>query len=88
MGHYAGEMDGSSGPNHRPKPLVSDAEVDAAMEFLNRASDLAGRHQPIPRTIMRCGCEQQSLPKNEELSRWFTLGTYIAEYVWLVRAWR
>lgn len=47
----------------KPAPLVSDAEVDAALEFLNRASDLAGRKQPIPRTLMRCILEEAAMER-------------------------
>jgi len=41
--------------------LVSDAEVEAAMNFLGRASDLAGREQPIPPSLMRCILEEAAM---------------------------
>jgi hypothetical protein len=45
------------------KKLVSEAEVDAAMEYINRASAFAGRVQPIPRTLMRCILEESAMER-------------------------
>lgn len=41
-----------------PTPLVSDDEVRAAEEMLQRLSDAAGREQPIPATFIRFMLEE------------------------------
>lgn len=38
--------------------LVSDAEVQAAKDMLDHMSDLAGREQPVPSTLIRVMLEE------------------------------
>lgn len=45
----------------RPKPLVSDAEVQAALGILNQMSVLAAREQPVPGTLMRIILEEAAM---------------------------
>jgi hypothetical protein len=47
----------------KPASLVSDAELDAAMDTLARISDAAGRSPPIPRSIMRCVLEKAAFAR-------------------------
>ncbi len=41
--------------------LVSDAEVKAAKDYLDKASGLAGREQPVPDTIIRGMLEEAAI---------------------------
>lgn len=43
------------------RPIVSDEEVQAARDILNRMSDLAGREQPIPDTLIRIMLEEAAM---------------------------
>jgi hypothetical protein len=42
----------------KPAPLVTDAEVKAAKDILDRMSALAGRDQPVPDILIRFMLEE------------------------------
>lgn len=44
-----------------PRPLVSKSEVRAAKDYLDRASKLAGREQPVPDTLIRGMLEEAAM---------------------------
>lgn len=45
----------------KPKPLVSDEEVRAASDALDRLSEAAGRENPVPATFMRFILEEAAM---------------------------
>lgn len=43
------------------RPLVSDAEVAAAKDILDRMAATAGREQPVPDTLIRIMLEEAAM---------------------------